>query len=61
MFELVPGNQNVDGQTEGCWTHQSKRQVGCMQSAQKGQIKFIAVQIFSHGQVFGYALREIFN
>ena len=35
VFELDCRNQNIDGQTDGCLTHQSNIQVGDMQPAQK--------------------------
>ena len=32
-LELESGNENVDGQTDGRWTHQSNMRVGYMQPA----------------------------
>ena len=34
IFDVESGNQNVDGQMDGCQTNQSARQVGYMAPAQ---------------------------
>ena len=33
ILESVSGNENVDGQTDGCRTHQSNKRVGYTQPA----------------------------
>ena len=55
VFESESGNENMDGQTDRCWTHQSNRWFGYKPkkgSFQKGF--FFEVQVHSHSEVIIY-------